>query len=269
MDAVGKTLSAIYSPLFLVWARYLVLFLVIFLIKRHKVIQLMLGSKFRLSHLLRAAMLLMTSVFGLYALKYLPLAETAGLAFTSPLFAILLARLLLGEDVGLLRWLCMLGGFFGALIIVYPGSELSVHGIVFAIFSSITFAFYQIMTRRLAIKEHEIVLLMYPAALGAFAPLIFLPFIEGDLTPNVIDAGLIVLLGILSGAGHYFSNKALALTSVSKLAPLMYLQLVWAMFFGWILFGQLPSLLGFCGIILTTVFGAISVLNYNKSRFVK
>lgn len=267
MDAMGKSLSATFSPLVLVWARYSVLFLIILAFKGRAVLQLAISSCYTKTHILRATLLLVTSLLGLYALQLLPLAETAGLAFTSPLFAILLARFLLGEHVGLLRWLCMLGVILGAFLVIRPGSKLSMEGVFLVISASISFAFYQVLTRKLALKEGGLILLAYPAALGTFLPAILVPFVEGGNSAyDLMNLPLIPLLGLLSGIGHYFSNRAFALTSVSRLAPFMYLQLLWAVLLGWLFFGQLPDVLSYCGFVLIIAFGLISTLKNSLLR---
>ncbi len=260
MDALGKFLSATYSPLTLVWARYCALFALILMLRGREALKLMLASRYVVTHIFRATMLLIASLLGLYALKYLPLAETAGLAFTTPFFVIVLAWLMLGERVGQLKWLCMVGGACGALLIARPGGAVSLMGGVLAISASIAFAFYQIMTRALAPKERGLVLLVYPAALGCIGLTFFLLIFEHAQIPVSVDAAPIALLGLLSGVGHYFSNKAIALSPISILAPFMYVQLMWATAIGWALFGELPDGLSFCGFFLIMAFGMISII---------
>ena len=261
MDATGKYLSTSYSPFMLVWARYLVLFLLILGLRGPQLLGHISGLQNTAMHILRAALLLITSILGLYALKLLPLAETAALAFTTPFFAIFFAKIFLGESIGWLRWFCMLGAVSGGFLIVRPSASLSMLGVFLVISASISFAFYQIITRKLAPKVERLVLLVYPAGLGAIVMTFFLPIFYEASMPSIMDIPLIILLGVFSGVGHYCSNRAFSLNSVSNLAPYMYLQLGWALLLGWLFFGQLPGALSFCGLVLIVICGVFSSLN--------
>ena len=265
MDAVAKHLTISLPIFFLVWARYLVLLILILLFIYPASRDRLFATRHLYRHLIRSLFLVVTSIFGMYGLHELPLAETAGLAFVCPLLTILLAKIFLGEQVGLVRWCCMGVGLIGALVIAHPGGSISVAGASCVVLAAIAFSFYQIMTRQMAATESSITLLVYPSAVSAFLLSIFVPiwFPEvfrsiGLATPDLV---LVLSLGVLGGIGHYFINCAFSNSSVSSLAPFMYCQLLWAIAIGWYFFGQIPDPSGFLGMAMIFFAGLIAAMH--------
>lgn len=265
MDAIAKYLTITFPVIFLVWARYTVLLILILLFIYPASRNKLFATSCFYKHIVRSLFLVATSILGMFGLHELPLAETAGLAFICPLVTILLAKAFLGEQVGVVRWFCMGLGVIGALTIAHPGSSISMSGAICVILAATSFGFFQIMTRQMAASESSATLLVYPAIvsvilLSALVP-IFFPSLIGAMTLDFQDLVLVLSLGVLGGIGHYFVNHAFMCATVSSLAPFMYFQLVWAIALGWYFFGQLPDASSFLGMAIIFIAGLVAMMH--------
>ncbi|VVE01435.1 Riboflavin transporter [Pandoraea anhela] len=264
MDATAKALSLSIAVPLLVWARYavhLVLMVVVFAPSRG-------GSIMRTKHpgaqVVRGLLLLGTSLSGLIALRILPMAETAGLAFMSPLIATMLAGPLLGEKVGRLGWCAILVGASGAVLISRPSSHLPLEGVLLVLLSAVSFSFYQILTRKLSHVEDSITMLFYTALVGTVCLSFALPWIPLETMPTLPQTLGIVSLGIYAGIGHFCVIHAFRHAPVSTLTPFMYVQLVWAALLGWFIFGHFPDGLSIVGMLI--IVGGGLLLSFARTR---
>ena len=214
----------------------------------------------------RAIALVFTTLFVGLSLQRMPLAETTCLIFTAPLFVVLLATPVLGEKVGVLGWLAVVIGFLGMLLVVRPGSGLNGLGIVFALLGAIANATYQLMSRLLVSSEKAITLLFYTAMVGSLCFGLILPWFWEGKTPTQMELVLFVMLGVFGGSGHYFFTLAYRHASASALAPVTYLQLLWAALLGWLIFDTAPQGLSILGMLIVAGAGVMIAL---KSKFTK
>lgn len=173
-----------------------------------------------------------------WAVSYLPLADTMTLWLAAPVWAVVLAALLLGEKVDAGRWLAVVVGFIGVAVALNPsGQSLSMPAII-ALVGSLSFAIMMITGRQL--RGTPDVTLVAWQTLGAFVMgLILLPF--GWVTPSLADAGLLGLLGIVAMVAHLCVTRSLKLAEASVVVPYQYTLIVWALVFGWFIFGDWPT----------------------------
>ncbi|ANT49696.1 DMT family transporter [Mesorhizobium amorphae] len=173
------------------------------------------------------------------AVVYLPLADVMSFYMAGPIYVAALSHLLLGEKVGWRRWLAILVGFCGVLIMLKPSSAAFSLSSIFALVGSIAFAFAIILNRRL--RGTSDTTLVTWQTIGTL-------IVGGVLTigawqtPSALDFGAMLLLGIVSCAAHLMITRALKLAPASTLAPLHYTLLLWAVVFGLVFFGDVPSL---------------------------
>lgn len=241
LDATSKHLSQTFSVPLLVWARYLfhLLLMVIFLGPR-----LGLGlvrTQRPLANVLRAVMLTGVTGFAMAAFRIMPLAETTALLFVTPLIVALLAGPVLGERVGTARWLAVLAGFGGVLLIARPDGELSTAGVLWTLAAAGCYTAYQLQTRQLAATESTWTMLFYTALVGTALMTLALPLFWAGPSPTWSQAGLICTLGLYGGTGHYLLIRAFRYARASTLSPFLYAQLVWAMLLGWLVYGHWPD----------------------------
>lgn len=250
LDATAKHLSQTFAVPLLVWARYTVhcLLMVVFLVPAMR--GRLLRTRRAGSQILRALMLLATTSLGIAALRLMPLAETTALGFLSPLIVVLLAGPWLGERIGAVRWVAVLAGFVGVLLIARPGGALAGAGVAFALGAAICYGIYQILTRQLSASESPLTMLFYTALVGSVVMTAALPWFWGGPVPTPLQALAITTLGIYGGAGHFLLIHAFRHAPVSTLSPFLYVQLIWATLLGWLVFGHMPDLLALAGMAI-------------------
>lgn len=241
-DATSKYLIPFFAIPLLVWARYVVHLSIMLLAVAPGMGRQLVVTRRPWLMTLRALTLVGVSLLFQNALKALPLAETTAIVFVTPLLVALLAGPLLGEKVRLLSWLATVAGFCGVLLIARPGGAMSGIGVAYALASALCYAAYQILTRKLSATEPALRQLFYTALVGAVALSFSVPTYWTGRWPTPSQSLLIGSLGLTAGAGHFLLIRAFRETPASTLSPLLYIQLVWAMLMGWLVFGQLPDL---------------------------
>ncbi|MGE5492697.1 MAG: DMT family transporter [Actinomycetota bacterium] len=247
LDATAKYLTQTFSIPMLVWARYLTHCLLMLIFLGPRMGRGLVASKRPLRQVMRAVLLLGCTGFGFAALSRMPLAETTATAFTAPLMVAILAGPWLKERLSGYQWLAVLAGFGGVLLIARPGSAVTPDGIAFALLAAACYAVYQILTRQLAVTENSVTMLFYTALVGSVAMTLFLPWYWAGPMPTAREAAMIAGLGILGGCGHFLLIRAFRHAPASTLSPFIYVQMVWAILLGALVFSHWPdafSLLG-------------------------
>ena len=190
--------------------------------------------------LVRGVFLFGSTFFNFLALKTLQLAETMSIFFFAPMLITALAGPMLGEWAGWRRWLAITGGFVGVLVITRPGFSSFDLGHVYALCATVSYGLYVIMTRHMSSRETAESMIFY----SALAPVVLMapvvPF-TATVPPTAFHGLILVLLGFFGGLGHWFLIKAYRQASTTALAPYPYLQMIWMIGFGWLIFNQLPD----------------------------
>ncbi len=189
---------------------------------------------------LRALLLAIDMVFVFYAFTKLPLADAYTMLFTAPMLVTALSVPLLGERVGWRRWSAVAVGFGGVLIVLRPGfAELNL-GHIAALASSSFFALSLIVARRIGNSETGSTLLvsMMLALLVVSGPILPTAYVAS----SPFDLALLAGVGLLMGLGHLGLIQALRLAPSAVVAPFHYSQIVWAVIFGLLLFGDRPGI---------------------------
>lgn len=265
-DATAKYLSAFYLVPLLAWVRYLTHLGFMLVAVAPSAGRELIVTHHPVLMLLRGGLQVGSTLLVLMALRTLPLAETTALIFITPLLVALLAGPMLGEKVRLRNWRATVAGFCGVLLIVRPGGEMSGVGVLYALGSASCYALYQILTRKLAISEPPIRQLFYIALVGTVVMSIFLPTFWIDVLPSPRQGALILSLGLYGGLGHFLLIRAFNESPASRLAPLLYLQIVWAMLIGWLVFDHFPDRVSLLGIVIICSAGLSLVLSERVRR---
>jgi drug/metabolite transporter (DMT)-like permease len=170
----------------------------------------------------------------------LPLAEATAIGFSVPIFATLLAALVLGEATGRWRWSAILIGFVGVLVIVQPGSgHIGTYGVTVAVAAALSTAGATIAIRRLGATEPAAATVFW-FGLSSLAPLaIVMLFVAKphDTQTFAVIAGL----SLAGGVAQLLLTGSLRLAPVALVMPMDYSSLLWASLLGWLIFDQLPS----------------------------
>jgi drug/metabolite transporter (DMT)-like permease len=200
--------------------------------------------------ILRSALLLGATTLNFVALQYLQLAETAAIAFTIPLWVALLSVPLLGEHIGKHRWVAVLAGFVGVLIIVQPGTGLLHWAAFLSMAMAVCVALYQITTRMLAGVDSSATTLLFTAAVGTLG---LLPFaIQSWSVPTAATIGPMIAIGAIGAIGHQFLITAHRWAPAPVLAPFGYVQIIPMTALGFWVFGDIPG--------ESTLFGGLVVV---------
>src|SRR5262249_40847109 len=190
-------------------------------------------------HVLRSVSQGCSQTFLLIAFSLMPLAGATAINFSSPLFATLASALLLKETVGLARWLALLVGFGGVLIVTEPGAGAFQVGALFALANAVLYGSVTAGVRGMTTTESAQTLTLYQLLLltGFFA--LLLPL--GWTSPTPVDAAWIVFNGVSNAVGQYWWTRALHLAPASAVAPFNYLSLIWASILGFAIWGDVPT----------------------------
>jgi len=204
-------------------------------------------------HLLRTVIQFASMCAIFVAFSMMPLADAVAITFASPLFLTVLAIPMLGEKVGIHRAGAVLVGFAGVLIMVRPGPDLFGSGAPFALANALLGAFLGIMIRQMARSETSSALVFYNVAFSALFSLFLLPF--GWVTPGWSDVAPLAGLGLVSGIAQYLWVRGAQLAPASVAAPFGYMHMIWAMLFGFVLWGDLPDLALIAGSVIVAASG--------------
>jgi drug/metabolite transporter (DMT)-like permease len=199
-------------------------------------------------HLARATANGTTLVTFFGALIYLPLADTVAITFVSPLMMSALAVPLLGERVGPRRWVAILAGFVGVLIITRPSGAGFGLGTGLALAAALGSAFEIILTRRMSATETSHGILFWSASLMILAFGILAAF--DWKTPVPADWPAVAILALCGSCAQFGLVQAFRYGEVSLLAPLEYSGLIWATLFGYLFWGELPTATVFAGVAI-------------------
>ena len=267
-DATAKYLSQSFPLPLLVWARFTVHFLLVTIFLGPSRRMKLFSTHSPRLQITRALFILAVSLLLLGALRIMPLAETTAIFLVSPFLLALIAVKILGEKVDFKRWLMIVTGFCGALLIARPGGALSATGVLLALAAALCGALYQMQTRQLSLKEDPLATLFYTALTGTVMLSLSLPWFWPEHLPNAGEGTLIVLLGLLGTIGHLLLIFAFRRAPASLLAPFNYAHLLWATLFGWLIFGQLPDAWSFLGIAIIAGSGLLLIMSPRPSTAV-
>lgn len=187
----------------------------------------------------RGLLLLGSTACNFTAISHLQLAQTAAINFTLPLWVCALSVPLLGEHVGLRRWLAVLVGFLGVLVIMRPGSMEFHWAMMVSLLSALLGALYNITTRKVGGADSTETSLFYVGLVGALGASLPLPQVWQ--MPMGWQWLPLVLMGLAGTAGHSMLIKAHRLAPASAIAPFIYTQIVWMTLAGALVFRQFPD----------------------------
>lgn len=236
-------------------------------------------------HLLRGA-----CAFGAYTSYYLaiaalPLAEAVAITFSAPLVVTALSAPVLGERVGARRWLGVVIGFAGVVVMLRPGLGAFEPAALLALAAAFFYAFTVIIGRRMGPSESSAAMAFYGVVVYfAASSLMGLVFGDGRFdtdshshaslgfllrawaVPTWHDFGLMALCGAIWGVTYYCIAQAYRITQASLVAPFEYVAMPWAAFYGWVFWSEVPDGLAFAGIALIVGGGLYVLQREHASR---
>ena len=202
-------------------------------------------------HLKRCLAGLIALVAIFIALRNLPLATVVSISFAAPIFTTIFSIFFLSEKVGLFRWLAVFVGFVGIIIITEPGfSSLNVY-YIYPIIFCLGLSYVAIAIRQLSTTEPVWLISLNFSAAITLASFFTIPF--GWIMPDTKDLVLLSLIGIFGGIANLWLSQSYKHSEVSLVTPLKYLALVFAIIFGFLIWGEIPTFKTLLGAILVIV----------------
>jgi drug/metabolite transporter (DMT)-like permease len=187
-------------------------------------------------HALRAIFNIMAMLSFFYALSITPLSEVTALGFTAPIFATVLAALILGEVVRARRWTAIAIGFLGTLIILRPGFEAIGLGQLLVLFSSMIWACALLVIKTLGRTDSSATIIAYMALL--MIPLSLGPALFVWRWPDPLEWAWLIGIGVLGGIGQFCMTEALRQADTAVVMPFDFFKLVWVTLIAWLAFAE-------------------------------
>ena len=191
-------------------------------------------------HARRAVLGLMAMACTFGALALLPLAEATTFSFTVPIFATILAALVLREAVGLQRWGAVLLGFTGVVVVLQPGQhEIPLAGALVGLAGGVMVGITSLQIRALGRTEASTTTVFWFTLLSIPVLALALPFV---ITPHDLTEWLLLAaIGTLGGIGQLAMTASLRFAPVSTVVVVDYTALIWSTLFGWLVWNHLPA----------------------------
>jgi drug/metabolite transporter (DMT)-like permease len=281
-DSIIKWLSPFYALHEIMLFRALFAMLVVLYIVRLEGGLKSLKTRRPVLHFLRGTLLVLANMFFFLGLATLPFAENVALFFVAPLFICLLSQPVLGEKVGLPRWIVVFIGLCGVLVMVRPGAEVFTLTSLLPILAAFCYAVMQMLTSKLGIHDSAGTLTFYiQFAFIVISSVIGLSIGDGRFNmmdnptsefllrawswPVATDFVLLALCGFIVALGAYLLTQAYRLGQASVVAPFEYSSLPFALILGYLLWGDWPDLISFLGSGLIIFSGLLIVYIERRS----
>lgn len=265
LDTTVKYLSASVSVLLAVWFRYMFQAVVMSGVILPTRGWRSLHTQHPWLHALRGVLLLLVSSLAFMSLVYMPLGEFTAIIMLTPLVVMLVAAMFLKEQVTGLRWLMVAGGFGGALLVIQPTGEAIGWAVMLPLSMVVFYAWFQILTSRMARTEDTMTMHFYTGWSGALLMTLVLPWIWQNI-PNWSTFFWLCMAGVFGTVGHLMLILAFKRAPAATLAPLLYAQVGLAVLAGWLVFDHVPGTLELWGIALIVVCGATGVWLSSRVR---
>jgi len=188
------------------------------------------------------------------ALRKLPLATVVSISFAAPIFITIMSIFFLNEKVGVYRWLAVLVGFIGIVFITEPNLNSFNIYYLYPIIFCIGLSYVAIVIKQLSLTEPIWLIGFYFSFTIMMTSFLTLPY--GWIMPSLKDFILLSLVGILGGAANLLLTQSYKFSEVSLVSPLKYLSLLFAIFFGYLIWNEIPSyktLVGASLVILSSI----------------
>ena len=271
MDTGVRVLAGALPVLLMLWLRYAFQAVVMALW-----LALTPTGSFRAAHprfqLLRGALLLLTSAMIFIGLRYMPVPELTSITMLAPLLVTLLAAWLLHESVSPLRWLLVMGGLIGALIVIRPGSGIFGWAVLFPLAGAIANAAFQVLTSRMSALDNPTTTHFWTGLVGTLLLTPLLLWQAPQMWAAAASAStwhwaVLAMVAALGTGSHMLLILALGVAPTAMLMPFIYAQIPLTTGLGWLVFGQWPDAIAWLGMAVITACGALAAwLNLSARR---
>jgi drug/metabolite transporter (DMT)-like permease len=205
--------------------------------------------------LVRGILLLASSLLAFLSLRYMPVGEFTAIVMITPLAVTVLAATVLKEHVSPLRWLLVVGGFAGTLIIIRPGASHFGWSSLLPLALVGSNSAFQVLTSKLAQTEDPVTMHLYTGWTGTLLASLALPFVWTPL-PDLRLWAALCFMGLTATVGHFLLILAFYRAPAATLTPYLYTQIAFAVIGGLLVFSHVPDHLSLVGMGMIAVCGA-------------
>ena len=248
MDGFAKYLSSSIPVLQITWSRYfftVVIVLPVMLLFFRNNLKWTEKPKLQL---IRGLLLFFANILFFYSISIISMAKALTLAFVAPLITTALSPFLLNEKVGIRRWLAVIIGFVGSMIVIRPGYIDFNLATLAALGTGFFYGIYLIVTRKLHNSDSPLLTLLLTGVVGATFATFFVPFVWVSLSIN--QWFLLALMGVFACLGHFFLILSLRYADASKLAPFGYFEIITNVILGYYYFSDFPDFFTWLGLLI-------------------
>lgn len=239
VDTQAKFLTETLHPIQIVWARQVGLLIGVMALLAIKGLGVLRTRNPGLQ-IARGLLAAASATIFIFAIRHVPIADAVAVSFVAPFIVTVVAAVVLREPVGARRWIAVLIGFAGTLIVIRPGTGI-VHPAMFLVIIAATcFAMRQILSRAVAGSDRVETTVAYTAIASSIALALPLPFVW-RWPQTGTEIALLATIAVLSAVGEIMVIKALEAAQAVAVAPVQYTLMIWGTLWGWLVFGDLPD----------------------------
>ncbi len=262
-DAIAKSLTESYSPLQILFLRNVTALPFTILIALFMGGGRALRSYRPAAHLVRGVLWVAATFLFFSSFRYLGLAEATALIFVAPVFITVLSALFLKDEIGWRRWLAVLFGFLGVLIVMRPGGASFQPAALLPVATALVYAVLMLSARWVDPRESVWTLLVYLTGAGALlgglvVPLGWVPVDPGDLW-------LFLAIALFGTAGMTMMTQAVRMAPAVIVAPLDYTGLLWATLLGWLIWRETPDSMTWLGAAIIIASGVFTIFRARRA----
>ena len=254
LDTTNKFLNASVPMLMVLWFRYAFQAVATTAVMWPRRGMTMFQTQSFKLQMLRGFLLLICSVLAFASLRRMPVAEFSAIAMLTPLMVTILARCVMKEKVSRLRWLFVIGGLLGALLIVRPGGSMDASSAWLPLVMVMAYACFQTLTSHMTKSENPVTMHIYTGWVGTvIASVMVLGAWTTDLT--LFQWLLMCIIGLMGTLGHYLLIVAFSRAPAATVTPVLYSNIAFATFGGWLVFSHMPDHVAVLGMLLIALCG--------------
>ena len=241
LDTTTKYSTRMVPVLMLLWFRYVFQVITTFVLRYPVQKRTLLRTQNLRFQILRGVLLLITTACSFLGLQYLPVGEFTAMMMLSPLAATALSAWLLKAHVARIRWLLMLAGLIGVLLVVRPGGQLFGWPLVFPVGVVMAYACFQVLTSLLSADENPYTTHLYTGLVGAVVMSLLMLFTSWRPEALWTYWYWFLIAGFLGTFGHLMLIRAYMSATAPVLTPYLYTQVGFATLAGWLVFHHAPD----------------------------